>query len=621
MNTHRSVKPKVSVVVPNYNHSKYLKERIDSILCQSYQNFELILLDDHSSDDSLQVLSQYGQHPKVTHFVVNEMNSGSTFHQWNKGVELSKGELIWIAESDDRASPQFLKQLVKVFETKSQIGLAYCQSYEISENGSVRGDLSWLSDGLSDVLWKQDFFMDGKSFVSEYMYERNTIPNVSACLFRKKAMLDAGRAPVNFKYNGDWFYYAQLLKNWNVAFKSECLNYFRCHQDSTRRHELVATKRRAMVELFVTLRYMRQHTGLALDRYTSSRKRFSTFKMPFLDQLIKQIRLYDPPKFVIYGAGILGAQLYQRLKDIGFAERVTLFIDKKAEKYAVPDIDTKKVLSLADYINRGSNDPIVIASQHFVDEICSELSKAKLNRVISNQQPIILQNDGVCYCCNQAVTFIARDPWLRDHYLCNSCGSIPRERALMYCIEKYCPDWRSLAIHESSPGLRGASNRLKKEGQYYFASQFFGDIKLGDYHNSYRCEDLADLTFDDNSIDLHISQDVMEHVFNPAQVFSEIERTLKPGGFYIFTTPLVNKQNPSTICAELIDGEVIHHCPPEYHGNPIDENGSLVTMNWGYDITDIIYKTSGLMARIVDLDNLEYGIRAEYNEVIVCYKK
>src|ERR1700742_1367615 len=103
---------KVSVIVPNYNHSRYLNQRIDSVLSQTYQDFELIILDDCSTDDSRKIIKQYQEHPKVSHIVFNETNSGTTFKQWKKGIELAKGKYIWIAESDDWCEPNLLETLV-----------------------------------------------------------------------------------------------------------------------------------------------------------------------------------------------------------------------------------------------------------------------------------------------------------------------------------------------------------------------------------------------------------------------------------------------------------------------------------------------------------------------------
>ena len=107
--------PTVSVIVPNYNHARFLPQRIETILRQSYQDFELLLLDDCSTDDSRAILSQYASDPRVR-LEFNEMNSGSPFKQWNKGVRLARGKYVWIAESDDYADPQLLERLVAVLE-------------------------------------------------------------------------------------------------------------------------------------------------------------------------------------------------------------------------------------------------------------------------------------------------------------------------------------------------------------------------------------------------------------------------------------------------------------------------------------------------------------------------
>ena len=86
--------PKVSVIIPNYNHAPYLKERLDSVFNQSFQGFEVILLDDSSTDNSIEVLNIYTSNPKVSHFIINKKNSGSPFKQWEKGIELATGDYL-----------------------------------------------------------------------------------------------------------------------------------------------------------------------------------------------------------------------------------------------------------------------------------------------------------------------------------------------------------------------------------------------------------------------------------------------------------------------------------------------------------------------------------------------
>ncbi len=230
---------------------------------------------------------------------------------------------------------------------------------------------------------------------------------------------------------------------------------------------------------------------------------------------------------------------------------------------------------------------------------------------------------GYCDICEAAVVFHADFTWFRDHLLCPTCHSVPRERALMRVVDLYVPDYRHKRIHESSPGGRGVSVKLGKLCKGYSYSHYFPDIALGSKHpiRRERCESLEALTFADGSFDLFITQDVMEHVLDPALAFREIARVLKPGGAHIFTVPLVRKCQATERRAErLPDGSVKHIAAPSYHGNPIDASGSLVTMDWGYDIVDFIRKESGLSTHKVAIDEIERGIRAEFIDVLVSMK-
>lgn len=234
----------------------------------------------------------------------------------------------------------------------------------------------------------------------------------------------------------------------------------------------------------------------------------------------------------------------------------------------------------------------------------------------------MFKNRGFCPICEREVEFSSEHEWFRDHYKCSGCGSIPRERALMAAIEMSYPEWRSLKVHESSPCGRGVSVKLKEECPGYVASQYYEDFSRGSVHpQGFRCEDLENLTFSSRSFDLVITQDVMEHVLNPTRAFAEIARTLKPGGAHISTVPLVNRAQPSQARARRgEDGSIIYLCTPEYHGNPIDPNGSLVCMDWGYDICDFIFKASGLYTTMVYIDDISRGIRAECIEVLISKK-
>lgn len=139
--------------------------------------------------------------------------------------------------------------------------------------------------------------------------------------------------------------------------------------------------------------------------------------------------------------------------------------------------------------------------------------------------------------------------------------------------------------------------------------------------SGFRNEDLAHQTFADGSFDLVLTQDVLEHVYEPAAVFVEIARTLRPGGAHVFSVPLVNKHRPSQVWAVRgSDGAPRFLHTPEFHGNPVDPRGAPVTMHWGFDIVEHIRTATGLDTEIHTLDELAHGVRAEYIEILVTRK-
>lgn len=139
--------PFFSVIIPNYNHAPYLHERIDSVLNQTFKDFEVILLDDKSQDGSCEILLSYQSNPHVTHIVLNERNSGSTFKQWHKGFELSQGKYIWIAESDDFADIHFLQSAYDVIQKESNVTLAYFKSNIVDASSKITHQHEPISGG------------------------------------------------------------------------------------------------------------------------------------------------------------------------------------------------------------------------------------------------------------------------------------------------------------------------------------------------------------------------------------------------------------------------------------------------------------------------------------------
>jgi hypothetical protein len=249
-----------------------------------------------------------------------------------------------------------------------------------------------------------------------------------------------------------------------------------------------------------------------------------------------------------------------------------------------------------------------------------KIKKRLLKKLVP--QGFYLSVNGYCPCCDQKVVFESYNIWLRDNFKCSNCNSIPRERALIRTIEKYYPDWKELDIHESSPGYWGASKKLKDECKKYVSSQYYPASPFGIIINNEWNQDLEKQSFPDSSFDIVVTQDVMEHIYDPAKAFSEIARTLKKGGAHIFTVPVINKHHKTEIWATKGEnGDPVFTNSPEWHGNPVDPKGSPVTMHWGFDIVDFITEHSGLETTVEYILNLEYGIWAEFIEVLVSKKE
>jgi SAM-dependent methyltransferase len=184
------------------------------------------------------------------------------------------------------------------------------------------------------------------------------------------------------------------------------------------------------------------------------------------------------------------------------------------------------------------------------------------------------------------------------------------------------PNWRDLAIHESSPTDRGISLKLAREGNHYIRSRYFPDRTPGVEIDGYRNENLESQTLQDASIDLAITLDVHEHLFNPKAAYQETFRVLKPGGAYLHTYPIQRSLMESIRQRAILnpDQTIRHMREPEYHGNPFDRSGSLVTIDYGYDIHKTINEWASFDVRILRFCDPTHGILGEFTEVILCRK-
>lgn len=220
--------PLVSVVVPNFNHRQFLPERFNSIFAQTYRNIEIWFLDDGSEDDSVEYARGLAA-PFRFNVDVNKENSGSAFRQWARGLSLTHGDFVWIAEADDSCAPEFLEQMVALAKRNPSAGFVYSQSRVIDERGGVLEETPRYLSEIHSSRWRMDYFAHGAEEVSNYLILRNTVPNASACLFRSDALREADLAEMPLRLCGDWLAYARILRRHDIAFLAAPLNYHRRH--------------------------------------------------------------------------------------------------------------------------------------------------------------------------------------------------------------------------------------------------------------------------------------------------------------------------------------------------------------------------------------------------------
>ena len=222
--------PKVSIIVPNYNYRKYLPQRLQSIFEQTFTDFEVILLDDCSTDGSSQYLQQLASHPKVSHLILGETNTGNPFVQWEKGIALAQGEYIWIAESDDYCEKTFLQNAVRILDENPRISFTHCGSILVDQDGKKleRNYDTW-------PLGKDNgktYTYTSHQYLKDFMLYHDETYNASMTVFRKSKYHLIDKDFTAMHYCGDWLFWIKMAEKGDVAILHKRLNRFRRHSQS-----------------------------------------------------------------------------------------------------------------------------------------------------------------------------------------------------------------------------------------------------------------------------------------------------------------------------------------------------------------------------------------------------
>ena len=236
----------VSVVVASYNHAEYLEQRMNSLINQTYQNIEILVIDDCSTDGSVEVLRKYETHPKVK-LIIREKNGGWVTVS-NQGVAISSGEFIIFANCDDSCDPKMIERLVKALCENPSAGISFCRSLMIGEDGNLLGDDYEVREKSFKMRCSNDVLLKQKE-VNRFLLHSCVIPNLSAALFSRESYKTAGGLTPAYRVCSDWALFFKVVENYDVAYVAQPLNEFRQHKTTIRS----TTKERIFYEEIIGL--------------------------------------------------------------------------------------------------------------------------------------------------------------------------------------------------------------------------------------------------------------------------------------------------------------------------------------------------------------------------------
>ncbi|MGY6215122.1 glycosyltransferase [Methylolobus aquaticus] len=394
--------PEVTVIVPNFNHAPFLEQRLDSIYGQTYRNFTVILLDDCSTDNSWTILQDFTRrHHEITQLHANAANSGNVFAQWKKGLTLARGDLIWIAESDDFCDEDFLSRLVPFFSDEA-VQLAYCRNIFVNVEGRplTFSFETYLAE-IDEHRWSHSYVQTAHREVIESLGIKNSIPNVSSVVFRKPTHMPLLENDdwAKMRLCGDWIFYLNLIRGGKLAFTPETNSYYRFHTQNTsvstqtsdayyREHERVAIE---VAKLYNTPSDVLNRHRQIIERFWQTNCPEGTSTTPTFEQLYSPEKpsgatLSRKPNILMVGfslcAGggeIFPVRLAAALKERGYA--VTFFDFHGAEPNPlvrrmlppeIPLVDRSRLSCSLDELIDDFGIEIIHSHHTFVDHFLAE---------------------------------------------------------------------------------------------------------------------------------------------------------------------------------------------------------------------------------------------------------
>lgn len=224
----------VTAIVPNYNHARYLPQRIESILNQTYPLIDIIILDDCSTDNSREVIDAYVQkYPGRVKSIFATTNSGNVFRQWHNGHSQASGDIVWICESDDFCEPTFVERAIRAFRDPS-VMLSFGSVQYANTDGAFVEGLDDYREECEPGRWDRAIVRPASEWFCNGFGVKNAIPNVGGSLWRRFPISETVWIEASkFKIMGDWFLYSVITGGGQIAYEPTAVSYFRIHSNNT----------------------------------------------------------------------------------------------------------------------------------------------------------------------------------------------------------------------------------------------------------------------------------------------------------------------------------------------------------------------------------------------------
>lgn len=226
-------KPEISVIFTSYNHREYLQQSLDALINQSFKNFEIIIVDDCSTDGSQEVLKEYASVDSRIRLYLNDSNSGSYVNSTNYGASLATAPFLIFAQCDDYASLMQLDSLISVRKRHSECKVVFSASALVNGVGEyICSDFNVRSNKFKKIVDENNVIKSRQA--TELLLNECIIPNLGAALVDRSLFNEIGGLSNSYKVLADWDFWLECSLRTDFYYIKSTLNNFRQHDTTIR---------------------------------------------------------------------------------------------------------------------------------------------------------------------------------------------------------------------------------------------------------------------------------------------------------------------------------------------------------------------------------------------------